>query len=156
MRILTDSAVTWPMITPCWRRTSPELVSDISETGITLTGGCAQLWGMVELILERTGIPTVLADDPDSCTAYGCGKSLAVRINQNIGVAQVNAQVVGKQKHIYTYSSFRAAATTAQCTSFAPAVSSIRAHSPAVEPVVRISSSRRTRFPATASLSRIW
>ena len=58
-------------------QTSPELVSEISETGITLTGGCAQLWGMVELILERTGIPTVLADDPDSCTAYGCGKSLA-------------------------------------------------------------------------------
>ena len=58
-------------------QTSPELVSDISETGITLTGGCAQIWGMVELILERTGIPTVLADDPDSCTAYGCGKSLA-------------------------------------------------------------------------------
>ena len=58
-------------------QTSPELVSDISETGITLTGGCSQIWGMAELLIERTGIPTVLADDPDSCTAYGCGKSLA-------------------------------------------------------------------------------
>ena len=58
-------------------QTSPELVSDISEHGITLTGGCSQIWGMAELIMERTGIPTVLADDPDSCTAYGCGKSLA-------------------------------------------------------------------------------
>ena len=58
-------------------QTSPELVSDISENGITLTGGCSQIWGMAELLIERTGISTVLADDPDSCTAYGCGKSLA-------------------------------------------------------------------------------
>jgi rod shape-determining protein MreB len=58
-------------------QTSPELVSDISENGITLTGGCSQIWGMAELVMERTGINTVLADDPDSCTAYGCGKSLA-------------------------------------------------------------------------------
>ena len=58
-------------------QTSPELGSDIYENGITLTGGCSQIWGMAELLIERTGIPTVLADDPDSCTAYGCGKSLA-------------------------------------------------------------------------------
>ncbi len=58
-------------------QTSPELVSDISETGITLTGGCAQIWGMDAMLMERTGIPVTIADDPDSCTAYGCGKSLA-------------------------------------------------------------------------------
>ena len=58
-------------------QTTPELVSDISETGITLTGGCSQVWGFCELLIERTGIPCILADDPDSCTAYGCGKSLA-------------------------------------------------------------------------------
>lgn len=56
---------------------SPELVSDISENGITLTGGCSQVWGFAELLIERTGIACILADDPDSCTAYGCGKSLA-------------------------------------------------------------------------------
>ena len=58
-------------------QTSPELVSDISENGITLTGGCSQIWGMDLLLAERTGIGCVLADDPDSCTAYGAGKSLA-------------------------------------------------------------------------------
>ena len=58
-------------------QTSPELVSDVSESGITLTGGCSQLWGFAELLIERTGIPCILADDPESCTAYGCGKSLA-------------------------------------------------------------------------------
>ena len=58
-------------------QTSPELVSDVSENGITLTGGSSQLWGFAELLMERTGIPCIVADDPDSCTAYGCGKSLA-------------------------------------------------------------------------------
>jgi rod shape-determining protein MreB len=57
--------------------TSPELVSDIYENGITLTGGCSQIWGMDLLLMERTGIACILADDPDSCTAYGAGKSLA-------------------------------------------------------------------------------
>ena len=57
--------------------TSPELVSDISENGITLTGGGSQLWGMDKLLMERTGVVCTLADDADSCVAYGCGKSLA-------------------------------------------------------------------------------
>ncbi len=57
--------------------TSPELVSDISENGITLTGGGSQIWGMDKLLTERTGIICTLADDADCCVAYGCGKSLA-------------------------------------------------------------------------------
>ena len=57
--------------------TSPELVSDIAENGITLTGGGSQLWGMAQLIQGRTGIRCTLADDPDSCVVYGCGKSLS-------------------------------------------------------------------------------
>ena len=61
-------------------QTSPELVSDISEVGITLTGGCSQLYGFDALLMERTGIPCTVADDPEFCTAYGCGKSLS-RIN---------------------------------------------------------------------------
>ncbi len=57
--------------------TSPELVGDIVENGITLTGGGSQIWGMDLLLTERTGIRCTVADDPDSCVAYGCGKSLA-------------------------------------------------------------------------------
>lgn len=57
--------------------TSPELVGDLTETGIVLTGGGSQIWGMAEMLMERTGIQCALADDPDSCVAYGCGKSLA-------------------------------------------------------------------------------
>ncbi len=58
-------------------RTDSTLVGDIAETGITLTGGCAQIPGMAELIMEKTQINCVVADDPASCAAYGCGKSLA-------------------------------------------------------------------------------
>ena len=57
--------------------TSPELVGDIAKNGITLTGGGSQIWGMDLLLIERTGISCSLADDPDSCVAIGCGKSLA-------------------------------------------------------------------------------
>ncbi len=57
--------------------TSPELVGDIAKNGITLTGGGSQIWGMDLLLIERTGISCFLADDPDSCVAIGCGKSLA-------------------------------------------------------------------------------
>ena len=66
-------------------QTSPELVSDVAENGITLTGGCSQLWGFAELLMERTGIACIVADDPDSCTAYGCGKSLAWINHMNEG-----------------------------------------------------------------------
>ena len=57
--------------------TSPELVGDIAQNGITLTGGGSQIWGMDKLLTDRTGILCTLADDADCCVAYGCGKSLA-------------------------------------------------------------------------------
>ena len=65
--------------------TSPELVSDISENGITRTGGGSQIWGMSQLLTERTGIDCRVADDPDSCVAYGCGKSLEWMNHMNEG-----------------------------------------------------------------------
>ena len=57
--------------------TSPELVGDIAKNGITLTGGSSQLWGMDLMLSEHTKIPCTIADDPESCVAFGCGKSLA-------------------------------------------------------------------------------
>ena len=57
--------------------TSAELVGDLAETGIVLTGGSSQLWGMDLLMQDKVGIPCTIADDPAACVAYGCGKSLA-------------------------------------------------------------------------------
>ena len=65
--------------------TTPELVGDIAENGITLTGGGSLIWGMDMLLTERTGIRCTLADDPESCVAYGCGKSLGWINHMNEG-----------------------------------------------------------------------
>ena len=57
--------------------TSPELVGDIAQNGITLTGGSSLLAGMALMLSERTGIACTVADDPECCVAFGCGKSLS-------------------------------------------------------------------------------
>ena len=58
-------------------QTSPELVGDIATNGVTLTGGSSQLAGMDLFLSEVLGVKCTIADDPDSCVAYGCGKSLS-------------------------------------------------------------------------------
>lgn len=57
-------------------RTDPQLIGDLADNGITLTGGCSQIWGMDRLLSEITQLPVTVADDADSCCAYGCGRSL--------------------------------------------------------------------------------
>ncbi len=54
----------------------PELASDISERGMVLTGGGALLRDLDTLIIERTSIPVIIADDPLTCVARGGGKAL--------------------------------------------------------------------------------
>lgn len=48
--------------------TPPELVGDISENGIVLTGGTSLLYGMKKRLESETGIEVILADDP----LYSC------------------------------------------------------------------------------------
>ena len=57
-------------------RTPPELVSDISQNGIIMSGGGSLLYGFDRLVEEDTGIRTLVVDDPVSCQAYGAGKML--------------------------------------------------------------------------------
>ena len=57
-------------------RTPPELVADISNNGIIMTGGGSLVKGFDKLIESHTGIETRVADDAISCVAYGTGKSL--------------------------------------------------------------------------------
>lgn len=55
-------------------RTPPELAADIFERGIVLTGGGALLRGLDQLIEERTGINTMIAEEPMTAVAIGTGK----------------------------------------------------------------------------------
>ncbi len=54
----------------------PELVEDISEKGIYMTGGGSMLYGIDKLIKESTGINVMIAQDAISCVAIGTGKAL--------------------------------------------------------------------------------
>jgi rod shape-determining protein MreB len=54
----------------------PELTSDILEHGILLTGGGSLLPGIEHLIVERTHIPVIKAEDPLTTVVRGTGKVL--------------------------------------------------------------------------------
>ena len=57
--------------------TPPELVSDIYEHGIILTGGGALLRGLDKEIAQATKIPVRVAEDPLTCVVRGTGMLLA-------------------------------------------------------------------------------
>jgi rod shape-determining protein MreB len=54
----------------------PELAADIVDKGIVLTGGGALLKNLDKLLLEETGLPITVTEDPLSTIAIGSGKVL--------------------------------------------------------------------------------
>ena len=71
-------------------RTPPELVADISDNGITMTGGGSLVDGFDKLITARTGIQTYIAEDAVSCVAIGTGKSLDSLSNMQDGTMNLS------------------------------------------------------------------
>jgi rod shape-determining protein MreB len=59
-------------------KTPPELVSDIIDRGVALTGGGALLRGMDKLLTKALGIPAYLVDNPTTCVAEGAVKGLEI------------------------------------------------------------------------------
>ncbi|HNP75118.1 MAG TPA: rod shape-determining protein [bacterium] len=53
--------------------TPPELVADIYQKGVILTGGTALLKGIDRFISKNIGIPVHIADDPQTCAVRGMG-----------------------------------------------------------------------------------
>jgi len=58
------------------QETPPELISDIIDQGIIMTGGSSMLRNFPELIYKKTGVKARLADDPLFCVAKGTGIAL--------------------------------------------------------------------------------
>ena len=56
--------------------TPPELAADIAERGVVITGGGALLRDLDRLLMEETGLPVYLADDPLTCVVRGCGEAI--------------------------------------------------------------------------------
>ena len=57
-------------------KTPPELVADISNNGIVMTGGGSLVRGFDKLVTARTGIHAMVAENAIQCVAEGTGKSL--------------------------------------------------------------------------------
>lgn len=57
-------------------KTPPELGSDVAERGMVITGGGALLQDLDRLLMEETGLPVIVAEDPLTCVARGGGKYL--------------------------------------------------------------------------------
>jgi rod shape-determining protein MreB len=57
-------------------QTPPELGADIAEKGMVIAGGGALLRDIDRLLMEETGLPVIVADDPLTCVVRGSGKAL--------------------------------------------------------------------------------
>src|SRR5450756_138757 len=57
-------------------QTPPELAADIAEKGMVLTGGSALLRDIDRLLMEETGLPVIVAEDPLTCVVRGSGMAL--------------------------------------------------------------------------------
>ena len=71
--------------------TPPELVADIYEHGLYLSGGGALLYGLDSLISKATKIPVILVEDPLSAIVRGAGElfsdeDLLRKINSNLNL----------------------------------------------------------------------
>jgi rod shape-determining protein MreB len=57
-------------------QTPPELGADVAEKGMVLTGGGALLRDLDRLLMEETGLPVIVAEDPLTCVVRGSGRAL--------------------------------------------------------------------------------
>lgn len=59
-------------------QTPPELMADLSQRGIVMTGGGSLLYGLDRMLATRVGIEVLVAEDPVSCVAIGTGLALSI------------------------------------------------------------------------------
>ncbi len=59
-----------------FEKTPPELIGDILNNGILLTGGGALLRGMAQRLEQETGAKVILPENPRECVILGSGRAL--------------------------------------------------------------------------------
>ena len=59
-------------------KTPPELVSDVIDRGMAVTGGGALLRGIDKLLTRSLGIPSYLVDNPTTCVVEGTTKAISM------------------------------------------------------------------------------
>ncbi len=64
-------------------QTPPELGADVADRGIVLTGGGALLRDIDRLLMEETGLPVLIAEDPLTCVTRGGGRILELMDQQS-------------------------------------------------------------------------
>lgn len=69
-------------------KTPPELVSDIIDRGVAITGGGALLRGVDKLLTKELGVPAYRVDNPTTCTAEGAARAIGMHalIRRNLPV----------------------------------------------------------------------
>ncbi|MFI7274417.1 rod shape-determining protein [Streptomyces sp. NPDC049879] len=65
-------------------RCPPDLVADLAERGVMLTGGAAGLPGLDAIIRDNTGMPVQVADEPGLCAVQGLGALLEGRVRPRL------------------------------------------------------------------------
>lgn len=58
-------------------KTPPELVSDIMEKGIIISGGGAYIKNIDRYISNKVGVPVIIANNPLECVVRGAGSALS-------------------------------------------------------------------------------
>ncbi len=59
-----------------FERTSPQLVADITDSGVILTGGSAKLYGMDVLLSAVLSVDVTIPAHPEYCVSKGCEQAL--------------------------------------------------------------------------------
>ncbi len=79
-------------------QTPPELVADIFDSGMLITGGGAMLRGLPKALSEKLGINVRLAPDPINCVAKGTGFAL-----RNMQFLEDNGYIFRNREQITGY-----------------------------------------------------
>ena len=58
-------------------RTPPQLASDVFDSGVTLTGGGALLYGLAEAVGDALNIPCRVSPEARDCVVLGCARVLS-------------------------------------------------------------------------------